>query len=97
MVLLHLTMGLDFLTLEVKKNKFFDDAMAPNIDFITLAGNGGEGNEDGLGGNSTFSQPTGLCCEGNTIFTVDSGAKTVHIITSPSALAKYLKKYPGTF
>ena len=56
-----------------------------------------KGNKDGLGSNSTFSQPTGLCCEGNTIITVDSDAKTVCIITSPRAIAKYLKNIQELF
>lgn len=76
---LHLKNGIAFSDIGSRSIKFFDDAKVQNIDFITLAGNGCEGNEDGFGGNSTFSQPTGLCCERNTT-TVDSGAKSVRIL-----------------
>ena len=43
--------------------------------FHWLVGTGANGNEDGIGGDCQFSQPTGMCNEGNTLFVIDSGSK----------------------
>ncbi len=38
----------------------------------------------------SFAQPTAVCVEGNTIFVVDRATNTVRLISSVSALSKYL-------
>ena len=72
--------GIVFSDIGSQSLKFFGDTgiSAHNISVTTLAGNGYHGNEDGLGCDSNFAQPTGICHEGNTIIAVDSVAKTIY-------------------
>ena len=55
-----------------------------------LAGSSESGKLDGLGVESSFLQPTGICSEGKTLIVIDSGNKCLRILTSLKALCKYL-------
>ena len=78
--------------------KFFGNiGISAHISVTTLAGNGYHGNEDGLGYDSSFAQPTGICHEGNTIIAADSGANTIRIITNTVPLVKYLQNLQNLF
>ncbi|CAC5402185.1 unnamed protein product [Mytilus coruscus] len=83
-----------FSDVTLRKNfriKEYEEAKFENqVDIAVFAGTGAEGNEDGLSHECQFSQPSGVCSEGNTLFVVDSGSKNVRIITLLSALNKYL-------
>ena len=62
-----------------------------NVSIVVLAGSGEAGKVDGLGAESSFLQPTGICSEGNTVLTVDSGNKAVRLLTSLKAICRYLE------
>lgn len=57
----------------------------------TIIGNGTNGTEDGLIGVARVSHPTGITTENGTIFFVDTGSKSVRLITKISALIKYIR------
>ena len=57
----------------------------------TIIGNGTSGTEDGLIGVARVSHPTGITTENGTIFFVDTGSKSVRLITKISALIKYIR------
>lgn len=43
-----------------------------------------------IGADASFLQPTGNCSEGNTLIVIDSGNKSVRLVTSLQQLIKYL-------
>ena len=59
----------------------------------SLAGSGHTESRDGCGLTTSFSQPTGVCCEKDThsISVVDSSSGRLRLITSVQALIKYLQ------
>ncbi|CAC5423651.1 unnamed protein product [Mytilus coruscus] len=72
------------------KIKDIENVSLNQPDVVLFAGKGEEGNEDGLGKDCQFSQPSGICTEGNTLFVVDSGSKNIRLVTSLSPMHKYL-------
>ena len=55
-----------------------------------LVGCGESRNVDGVGADASFLQPTGICSVGNTLIAIDSGNKSVRLVTSLQPLIKYL-------
>lgn len=53
-------------------------------------GDGKCSTSDGPLSSCSFAQPTAVCAEGSTIFVVDRATNTVRLISSVSALSKYL-------
>ncbi|CAC5379486.1 unnamed protein product [Mytilus coruscus] len=72
------------------KIKDIENVSLNQPDVVLFAGKGEEGHEDGLGKYCQFSQPSGICTEGNTVFVIDSGSKNIRLVTSLSAMHKYL-------
>ena len=84
----------DIAKRKLYKIKRYEEVTVNNqCDIVSLAGTGANWNEDGIGGDCQFSQPTGMCNEGNTLFVINSGSKNVRIVTSLSALHKYLSAF----
>ena len=54
----------------------------------TIIGDGTSGAEDGFIDVARVTHPTGIVSERGTIFFVDTGSKTVRLITQISALIK---------
>ena len=57
----------------------------------TIIGNGTSGAEDGFIDVARVSHPTVIISENRTIFFVDTGSKSVRLITKISALIKYVR------
>ena len=57
----------------------------------TIIGDGTSGAEDGFIDEARVSQPTGKFSERGTIFFVDTGSKSVRLITKISTLIKYIR------
>ena len=57
-----------------------------------VAGCGREGSTDGSASNATFSQPTGICIEQDSLFVTDSAVGSVRMITQTSAMCKFLEQ-----
>ncbi|CAG2216296.1 unnamed protein product [Mytilus edulis] len=72
------------------KIKDIENVSLNQPDVVLFAGKGEEGNEDGLGKDCQFSQPSGICTEGNTLFFTDSGSKNIRLVTPVSPMHKYL-------
>ena len=66
--------------------------MLENEKVSVIAGCGQEGSADGSSRNATFSQPTGICIEQETLFVTDSAVGIVRMITKTSAMCKFLEQ-----
>lgn len=63
-----------------------------NENVSVIAGCGQEGSADGSSRNASFSQPTGICIEQETLFVTDSAVGSVRMITQTSAMCGFLKQ-----
>lgn len=75
--------------------------LSPSGKVDVVCGSGRKAIINGVAGDSAFAQPTGICCEGSTVYVADAAGRSIRlIVTQPAALTSYLKhlhKLPTMF